>query len=456
MSGEDGNEEFYRQLQLQQQYGAERGGEGEGEGEAAPDPFTYVDPADGAAYEWDREKKAWFPKITEDFLATYHANYGFHADDTDSSSASGTATDSKLPVSSKTSDTQPLANEKGPKQTDPKQKSEKRKLEPGWFHVEEDRNTNVYVTGLPPDITKDEFVQVMSKCGIIMRDPQTEEHKIKLYKDKEGNLKGDGLCCYLKRESVQLALRLLDEAEIRGYKLHVEVAKFQLKGEYDASKKKKKCKDYKKKLSQQQKQLDWRPEKKDGAARMRHERIVIIRNMFHPKDFEEDPLVLNEIREDLRTECEKFGQVKKVLIFDRHPDGVASVSFKEATEADLCKLTLNGRWFGGRQLSAETWDGVTDYQVEETAREREERLKVWGSFLEDPDAKEQQTTSDSDSATSSVKMPEGRQPSKVNDTSKEDVNDEAHKRENNGEGINEDGAPSTDSSLAGSDVEADT
>lgn len=51
------------------------------------------------------------------------------------------------------------------------------------------------------------------------------------------------------------------------------------------------------------------------------------------------------------------------LSLQRHPDGVASVSFKEATEADLCKLTLNGRWFGGRQLSAETWDGVTDYQV---------------------------------------------------------------------------------------------
>lgn len=51
------------------------------------------------------------------------------------------------------------------------------------------------------------------------------------------------------------------------------------------------------------------------------------------------------------------------LSLQRHPDGVASVSFKEATEADVCKLTLNGRWFGGRQLSAETWDGVTDYQV---------------------------------------------------------------------------------------------
>lgn len=45
---------------------------------------------------------------------------------------------------------------------------------------------------------------------------------------------------------MDLALKLLDEDEIRGYKLHVEVAKFQLKGEYDASKKKKKCKDHKK------------------------------------------------------------------------------------------------------------------------------------------------------------------------------------------------------------------
>lgn len=55
-----------------------------------------------------------------------------------------------------------------------------------------------YSTGLPPDISTDEFAELMSKCGIVMRDPMTEEYKVKLYKDKEGNLKGDGLCCYLK------------------------------------------------------------------------------------------------------------------------------------------------------------------------------------------------------------------------------------------------------------------
>lgn len=56
----------------------------------------------------------------------------------------------------------------------------------------------IFSTGLPPDISTEEFVELMSKCGIVMRDPMTEEYKVKLYKDKEGNLKGDGLCCYLK------------------------------------------------------------------------------------------------------------------------------------------------------------------------------------------------------------------------------------------------------------------
>lgn len=33
-------------------------------------------------------------------------------------------------------------------------------------------------------------------------------------------------------------------------------------------------------------QLDWRPERRAGPSRMRHERVVILKNMFHPTDFE--------------------------------------------------------------------------------------------------------------------------------------------------------------------------
>ncbi|XP_041515443.1 HIV Tat-specific factor 1 homolog [Microtus oregoni] len=399
MSGNNlsGNDEFDEQLRLHKLYGDPKDGNTQNDPSGETDSLGQL-PAD-MPYEWDLDKKAWFPKITEDFIATYQANYGFSSDGSSSSTAN--AQDTNM-----TTGEEP--QREIPEATDSKKRGEKRKADSGWFHVEEDRNTNVYVTGLPPDITVDEFIQLMSKFGIIMRDPQTEEFKVKLYKDNQGNLKGDGLCCYLKKESVELALKLLDEDEIRGYKLHVEVAKFQLKGEYDASKKKKKCKDYKKKLSLQQKQLDWRPERRAGPSRMRHEQVVIIKNMFHPTDFEDDPLVLNEIREDLRAECSKFGQIRKLLLFDRHPDGVASVSFREPEDADYCIQTLDGRWFGGRQITAQAWDGTTDYQVEETSREREERVRGWEAFLNAPEANRGLQHTDSISASENAGPSRGR------------------------------------------------
>ncbi|XP_036450753.1 HIV Tat-specific factor 1 [Colossoma macropomum] len=453
MSGDsDGNKEFLEQLRLQELYGQKR--------EAGDDPYTYVDPEDGTVYDWDHDKKAWFPKITEDFIAAYQANYGFSEDGTPDPTAAAPPGETppdkpeeKLEEEEKKKEDEEKEEEEKSDSSstkEVKQKGEKRKAEPGWFDIEEERNTNVYVSGLPPDVTPDEFAEFMSKCGIIMRDPITEEYKVKLYKDSEGNQKGDGLCCYLKRESVALAERLLDDSEIRGYRLHVEAARFELKGQYDASKKKKKNKEYRKKLQQQQKQLDWRPEKA-GEVRKRHERVVIIQNMFHPKDFEEDPLVLNEYRDDLRTECEKFGEVKKVIIFDRHPDGVASVAFKEPEEADVCQMTLDGRWFGGRKLSAQLWDGVTDYQVEETSREREERLKGWSTFLADEKTAEAAAQAKD---TEGKKEAENTQGAESASAPAADTTPSQPEDETAAEQPDEAAVDSTDSSLAGSDDEA--
>ncbi|XP_035480708.2 HIV Tat-specific factor 1 [Scophthalmus maximus] len=450
-SGPDANKEFTEQLRLQELYGQRK--------EDGSDPFTYTDPEDGTVYDWDNEKKAWFPKITEDFMAAYQANYGFTKEgdpDANNAAVSGAeAADSKPSVKqaagNATENLDPEQQESAAKEA--KQKAEKRKADPGWFDVEDTKNTNVYVSGLPPDISTEEFAELMSKCGIVMRDPITEEYKVKLYKDKDGNLKGDGLCCYLKRESVALAMRLIDESEVRGYRLHVEVARFELKGQYDASKKKKKNKDYKKKLQQQQKQLDWRPEKQ-GDVRKRHEKVVIIRNMFHPSDFEEDPLELNEYREDLRSECEKFGEVKKVILFDRHPDGVASVSFKEPEQADACILSFNGRWFGGRQLSAQLWDGTTDYQVEETSREREERLKGWSTFLETDEQGEKNnnnTTTDT-TTTKPAETGTATEPTVPSETAEPEQHPETEPQPSQ-EKEREQDMDSTDSSMAGSDDE---
>lgn len=40
----------------------------------------------------------------------------------------------------------------------------------GWFDIDDVHNTNVYVSGLPLDITLEEFAEYMQKCGIIMED----------------------------------------------------------------------------------------------------------------------------------------------------------------------------------------------------------------------------------------------------------------------------------------------
>lgn len=44
-------------------------------------------------------------------------------------------------------------------------------------------------------------------------------------------------------------------------------------------------------------QLDWRPEKK-GEARKRHERVLIIQNMFHPSDFEVSKYLTHSLTHD--------------------------------------------------------------------------------------------------------------------------------------------------------------
>lgn len=57
----------------------------------------------------------------------------------------------------------------------------------------------MYVSNLPLDITMEEFVDVMQKCGLIMRDVDNGSMKVKLYTEPDSKqLKGDGLCTYIK------------------------------------------------------------------------------------------------------------------------------------------------------------------------------------------------------------------------------------------------------------------
>lgn len=46
------------------------------------------------------------------------------------------------------------------------------------------------------------------------------------------------------------------------------------------------------------------------------ERVVILKNLFTPEDFDRDVQLLLEYQQDIRSECLKCGDVRKVIIYD--------------------------------------------------------------------------------------------------------------------------------------------
>ena len=44
---------------------------------------------------------------------------------------------------------------------------------------------------------------------------------------------------------------------------------------------------------------------------------------------------------------------------------------------------MNGRFYGGHLVEAAHWDGLTNFEVEETQGERDQRLDKWHQFIGD-------------------------------------------------------------------------
>ncbi|XP_032587487.2 HIV Tat-specific factor 1 [Drosophila mojavensis] len=355
---------------------------------------TYTD-KDGVVFFWDASKSAWFPKIDDDFMARYQMNYGFidntsagerEKEEREAAEAKRKAEELKrMTAEAQAAMNAPIGGRDG---VPAAAVAGKRKAQepPKWFDVDPTQNTKVYVSNLPLDITMDEFAELMGKCGLVMRDPQTQKYKLKLYTEADGQIKGDGLCDYIKVESVNLALEILDDYNLRGHKIHVQRAQFQMRGEYNPALKPKRKKKDKEKLQKiKEKLFDWRPDKMRGE-RSKNEKTVIIKNLFTPELFEKEVELILEYQNSLREECSKCGMVRKVVIYDRHPEGIAQINMSTPEEADMVIQMMQGRYFGQRQLSADHWDGKTKYKIDESAAEAQERLSKWDEYLAAEDA----------------------------------------------------------------------
>ncbi|KAA3674513.1 HIV Tat-specific factor 1 [Paragonimus westermani] len=259
---------------------------------------------------------------------------------------------------------------------------------PAWYEMEDDKNTHVYVTGLPPEITEEEFLGLMSKYGVVMNEPFVDKPRIKLYRDEHGKPKGDGRCCYVKVESVELALKILDGMVYTpGHTLHVERAKFQPKGTFDPKKRRRLTLKEKKRLKEQQENLFRWGVDTSKFVRSKKERVLVLKNAFLEFDFVRDVTLIPCVRDRIRTECAKCGTVKKIVVHDTNPLGIVTVTFSSPEEADTALGFLDKALFnypgtgGARQLLVERWDGKTNYSLKEDKDEELSRIHNWEKFL---------------------------------------------------------------------------
>ena len=231
------------------------------------------------------------------------------------------------------------------------------------IHLKAFQTLFFYVDGLPPGtITVDQFEELMKKYGILQFDPVRNKSKLKLYTDRQtGVPKGDGLCTFAKRESVDLAIKLLHEAPCpldSSLKMTVKLAEFKLKGEYDSKKNKKRRKLTKKEKEALEKRKErlfaWKNsdemttviDNQDKVKEKKNEKILIFKNCFQsPKQFLKDPGLTKRIRDQLREmventlsravqyENDDSEKVKKVILFDRHNSAPCSMAFRNKDHA---------------------------------------------------------------------------------------------------------------------------
>ncbi|KAH8808307.1 hypothetical protein F5884DRAFT_732586 [Xylogone sp. PMI_703] len=238
-------------------------------------------------------------------------------------------------------------------------------------------NTAIYVTGLPLDVTVDEVHEVFSrKCGVIAEEVDSGRPRIKLYTDEQGRFKGDALIVFFKPPSVDMAIMLLDDTPFRiedgqgSGKMRVQAADSSYKkvqhteGNEEGEQKHKPSMKDKQKIIKRTQKLDARLADWDDddpstivERNAKWEKVVILKHMFTLQELEEDPAAMLDIKEDIREECSKIGDVTNVVLYDLEEEGVASVRFITAEAARRCVGIMHGRNFGGQKIEAYISEG---------------------------------------------------------------------------------------------------
>ena len=143
----------------------------------------------------------------------------------------------------------------------------------------------------------------------------------------------------------------------------------------------------------------------------KNSRVVVLKHMFTPKELEEDPTLLLDLKEDVREECETLGEVTNVVLYDVRDNASLStfssqqlpteragrcydcevqgshqrasmcfgtyISFVPAMYVPTLNLRkpmqkMQGRFFSGRKVEASLWIGKQHFKRSGVAEDVEE------------------------------------------------------------------------------------
>ncbi|KAK9452980.1 hypothetical protein V1511DRAFT_513225 [Dipodascopsis uninucleata] len=261
------------------------------------------------------------------------------------------------------------------------------------------KNTAVYLSNLPDDVTFEELEAVVSRYGLIAEDITTKKKRIKIYEDENGKPKGDALVVFFRPESVQLTVDMMDETDLRlgksdrKGKIRVQPADYNYKVEKDPQPMKERSIREKRDIIKSVQKLnsklaDWDDGdiEEEKPRQKRWNKMVIFKHVFTLKELEDDISASLDIKEDIREGCEEIGEVTNVVLYDLEPEGIISVRFKNDQDALECVKRMDGRYFGGQQLEVSIYDGNQRFRKSDRKKEdnqtEEERLQKFGEWLE--------------------------------------------------------------------------
>lgn len=262
-------------------------------------------------------------------------------------------------------------------------------------------NTAIWVTGLPKHLEVQDLKDTFTKYGgVIEESMDTQEPRIKMYRDEEGQFKGEALIIFYRPESVSQAVSMLDDGywpgePASGDKVNVEPADKSYKehkengaeaGGAEREKKKNPVKRGKADLDKINKHnaemkrrvTDWSDDEEPQTlpeVSNRWDKVVVLKQMFTLKELEEDPSAATETKEDILAEAEKFGPVTNIVLYDREEDGVVTLRFNNSTAAKACVDAFDGRHFDQRVVEASIAGSKTRFKKSRDVVEVDEEDK---------------------------------------------------------------------------------